>query len=200
LNPELDWTRLIPCDLTARRELPAELIARLWRAGEAVERLRVRLLALEPEERAAARELPEDLLFDNFTHRVDEDPLFPLLAATRDWALLPREREVRGEAEALFVAVLPLLRAPTLETPVSRERRLLSRSVAAWNLELRARSDAWPRFDPEDADTLLAVRESALFFPKRLAPPGRPPCIFPSPDFQASPRSEGCRPRPFLWT
>ncbi len=93
MNPELDRTRLIPCDLTARRELPAELIARLWRACEAVETLRARLLALEPEERTTARGLPEDLLFDDLTHRADEDPLFPLLAATRDWALLPRERE-----------------------------------------------------------------------------------------------------------
>ena len=69
LNPELDRTRLIPCDLTARRELPAELIARLWRVGEAVETLRARLLALEPEDRTTARELPEDLLFDDLTQQ-----------------------------------------------------------------------------------------------------------------------------------
>ena len=93
MNPELDRTRRTPCDSTARRELPAEPIARLWGAGEAVETLRARLLALEPEERTTARGLPEDLLFDDLTHRADRDPLFPLLAATRGWALLPRERE-----------------------------------------------------------------------------------------------------------
>jgi hypothetical protein len=216
LNPELDRTRLIPCDLTARRELPAELIARLWRAGEAVETLRARLLALKPEERTTARGLPEDLPFDDLTHRADEDPLLPplfgeirLLPLSRlvadrsldQWAWRDAlEREALAEAEALLVAVLPLLRAPTLETPVSRERRLLSRTVATLNLELRARSDAWPRVDSENADTLFALRESALFFPRRLALPGRPPCIFPSLGFQASPPSDGCRRRPFLWT
>ncbi len=51
------------------------------------------MLALEPEERTTAGGLPEDLLFDDLTHRADEDPLFPLLAATRDLVLLPRERE-----------------------------------------------------------------------------------------------------------
>jgi hypothetical protein len=205
LNPELDRTRLIPLDWAARRELPGELMARLRRAGEAVERLRARLFALGPEERTRARELPEDLLFDNLSRRADEEPFFPLLSAIRDRALLPREREV-GDLDPP-VRVTRLAReeaadADALLPPLFGEIRLppLSRWLAGRNLDPWAWPEVLEREVRAGADARFVLRECALFFPRRLARPGRPPCIFPSLGFQASPWSEGCRPRRFLWT
>ena len=77
--------------------------------------------------------------------------------------------------------------AETLLPPLFREIRLLplSRLVADRSLDQWAWPDVLEREVLAEAKALFALRESALFFPRRFARPGRPPCIFPSLGFQA---------------
>ena len=51
---------------------------------------RARLLALVPEERTLGRELPRDVLRDDFTQRAEERPLLPPLLREMRVPLLPR--------------------------------------------------------------------------------------------------------------